>query len=650
MEFRGGEITVKRSHPGGEDRLSALPDDALVLILLHLDTATAGRTSVLARRWQRVWTLLPVLRFPDGADPHRPHRSSGGAPLPPREDRGRRPGVRGGLAVGCLVFQNKAVRKTSDYDGKVKAFELPCLENTTRISLDLWFLFLALPRAGTFARLTELVLIKAWFHEPSALGDLVSSPLCPSLQKLMVCNAVGLVNLAIHSESLLQVELRYLVELQQLIIDAPALKELKLHNNCFAQNEHTVDLSAPQLVSLELSDTYVPSSIQLGNIPLLQRLTTSFFLVYGPEEFPSNDTMLELLIRFRGIQDLTLNLAFPQSFRVPCFDGECSLPFGDGEVPSPSPFSFHGVPRRRQALASRRRGPPQRALPDDALVFILLRLDTCTVTRTSVLARHWRRVWTLLPVLRFPDGADPHRVRAALAAHQAALRYLRVRSVDAVPASVAAWLSAASRRLTGRLVSVAKAERPGVGVSTPAGHGIWEKGLRTESCSWILAYVIGHDQYLMEDITIIPRISFLTLVVMNYGHAFGASLFHVLKKCTGLRSLSLHFDGILEEQFACPSGCICDQRINWKTDKLLLSCLQEVEITNMNGADHEVTFLKQLFNWATALKNMRMVFHCSVSESRARELRQALSSFFGPETCAKFYIHGDDPKLLCLLR
>ncbi|TVU40404.1 hypothetical protein EJB05_13868, partial [Eragrostis curvula] len=245
---------------------------------------------------------------------------------------------------------------------------------------------------------------------------------------LIVRDALGLVNLAIHSESLLQVELRHLVELQQLIIDAPALKELKLPNNCFAQNQHTTDVSAPQLVSLELSDPYVPSSIQLGNMELLQRLATIFFLVYGPEGFPINHTILELLTRFRGIQDLTLNLAFP--------------------------------------------------------------------------------------------------------------------------------------RVSGKKAS----ELNHV-------HGI---------------SVIGHDQYLMEDITIIPRISFLTLVVMNYGHAFGASLFHVLKKCTGLRSLSLHFEVILEEPFACRSGCICDQPINWKTNKLLLGCLQEVEITNMNGADHEV--------------------------------------------------------------
>ncbi|TVU40444.1 hypothetical protein EJB05_13909 [Eragrostis curvula] len=411
MEFSGGEVAAKRSHPGGEDRLSTLPDDALVLILLRLDTDTAGRTSVLSRRWRHVWTLLPVLRFLDGTDPHRIRAALSNHQaalhyLHVRSVDAIPASVAAWLSAasrrgtGRLVFQNMGVGRGSDDDGvEEAAFELPCLEKATSISLDLGFLVLALPPAGTFARLTELVLIKAWFHGPSALGDLVSSHRCPSLQKLIVRDAIGLLNLAIHSESLLQVELRHLIGLQQLIINAPVPKELKLPNNHFAQNQHTADLSAPQLVSLELSDPYVPSSIQLGNMPLLQRLTTSFFLVYGPEGFPSNYTILELLTRFWGIQDLTLNLAFPK--------------------------------------------------------------------------------------------------------------------------------------------------------------------------------VIGNDQYLMEDITMIPRISFLTLVVMNYGHAFGGSLLHVLKNCIGLRSLSLHFEGIQEEQFACPSGCICDQPINWKTDKLLLNCLQK---------------------------------------------------------------------------
>ncbi|KAF8657724.1 hypothetical protein HU200_006992 [Digitaria exilis] len=76
MAQTGGEIAAKRSKPSedgaGEDRLSALPDDVLVLILLRLDgTATAVRTSILSPRWRRVWALLPELHFDLVPDGHR---------------------------------------------------------------------------------------------------------------------------------------------------------------------------------------------------------------------------------------------------------------------------------------------------------------------------------------------------------------------------------------------------------------------------------------------------------------------------------------------------------------------------------------------------------------------------------------------------
>lgn len=49
---------------GGEDRISALPDDLLHAVLLHLDsTADAARTNVLSSRWRHVWAHLPELCF-----------------------------------------------------------------------------------------------------------------------------------------------------------------------------------------------------------------------------------------------------------------------------------------------------------------------------------------------------------------------------------------------------------------------------------------------------------------------------------------------------------------------------------------------------------------------------------------------------------
>lgn len=53
---------------GGPDRLSALPDDMLLLVLARLRCSrSTTRTGVLSRRWRGLWTSLPDLIFRDVA-------------------------------------------------------------------------------------------------------------------------------------------------------------------------------------------------------------------------------------------------------------------------------------------------------------------------------------------------------------------------------------------------------------------------------------------------------------------------------------------------------------------------------------------------------------------------------------------------------
>ena len=52
---------------------------------------------------------------------------------------------------------------------------------------------------------------------------------------------------------------------------------------------------------------------------------------------------------------------------------------------------------------------------------------------------------------------------------------------------------------------------------------------------------IENYDYMMEDMAVLPDITFLRLMVMAYGHAFEASAFHVLRLCTGIRRLMLLF-------------------------------------------------------------------------------------------------------------
>ena len=61
----GGDCRRRRHGAGDDDdRISSLPDDLMRRILLRLgSTRAAARTSVLSRRWQRIWAHLPDLRL-----------------------------------------------------------------------------------------------------------------------------------------------------------------------------------------------------------------------------------------------------------------------------------------------------------------------------------------------------------------------------------------------------------------------------------------------------------------------------------------------------------------------------------------------------------------------------------------------------------
>ncbi|TVU50468.1 hypothetical protein EJB05_01840 [Eragrostis curvula] len=487
MAQSSGEVAAKRTKlspsgaDAGEDHFSALHDDILVLILLRLGTiAEAVRTSVLSRRWRRTWALLPELAFCSAPD-NRHVLEVLAAPDAPalrrilvvtKDDAPASVGAWLPLAAGRLsgdLMYHNSVEGRKEEEGNV-TIALPCFGKATKVVLNLGFFALALPSTGTFTVLTDLFLERVRFRGTCELGEVVSSPRCPCLLKLIIRRAWGVARLTIQSESLLQMDLSYLNGLQQLNIDAPVLNEFNLHY-CFGLNQQKpiANISAPQLMSLLWRDVYDPSYVRLGNLGQQQRLSPSIIMAYGGHHHNRyNREVLQLLQHFQVIQTLNIVLGYPQ---------------------------------------------------ED----------------------------------------------------------------------------------------------------------------------------IGNFQYLMEDITHLPHVTFLSLYVMNGRHAFGASSFHVLRLCTGIRRLSLvlHTNRNLEAQSTCPSSCICDQPTIWKIDKLLLNCLQEVAITNLKGAEHEFAFVERLLSCAGVLEKLRITFDYSVSKSKAKELHQRLSCISRPETQMEYYMYRD---------
>ncbi|GJN10483.1 hypothetical protein PR202_ga28580 [Eleusine coracana subsp. coracana] len=190
------------------------------------------------------------------------------------------------------------------------AVSLPCFGNATKIDLNLGLLRLALPSSGAFARLAELRLKRARFQGPLKLGDVVSSPRCPVLRVVSVCNSSGVDTLTVRSKSLLRMELLWLNGLQELTIDAPALKVLELFK-CFVQIQPVVDIAAPQLVSLYWHDAFHRSSVSLGNLGQLQLLSTSYILVYGSQCTRRHNREIQwLLQRFQAIHSLHIMLPY----------------------------------------------------------------------------------------------------------------------------------------------------------------------------------------------------------------------------------------------------------------------------------------------------------------------------------------------------
>uniref|UniRef100_A0ACD5U6Z7 Uncharacterized protein n=1 Tax=Avena sativa TaxID=4498 RepID=A0ACD5U6Z7_AVESA len=330
-----------------EDRLSALPDDLLLQIIMLLPVIQLVQTSVLSRRWSRFWMQTQILHVID-------HEVDGGG------DPARFEGVVDGLLsfyasqlgrarcyfkisisrwdnvdvdrlmswarqaaqifVGDFLLSVHTVKpedseedESDTSDEEPEIFELPYFEFAEEIAVTLSdrLLYLALPTgAGVFASLTKLVLMSLHFADGAgaALSDVVSSR-CPCLLSLVVQYVQGVTALTLRTAALTHLSLSYVNGLRLLDVVAPKLLAMAVQC-CFVNSQGAVlRISAPLLLRLEWADC-CPESTQVGPTDRLKELVVGEIppIAALGEGFIAHSNFHMILRHFRLTQVLELHV------------------------------------------------------------------------------------------------------------------------------------------------------------------------------------------------------------------------------------------------------------------------------------------------------------------------------------------------------
>uniref|UniRef100_K4A2Y9 F-box/LRR-repeat protein 15/At3g58940/PEG3-like LRR domain-containing protein n=1 Tax=Setaria italica TaxID=4555 RepID=K4A2Y9_SETIT len=140
------------------------------------------------------------------------------------------------------------------------------------------------------------------------------------------------------------------------------------------------------------------------------------------------------------------------------------------------------------------------------------------------------------------------------------------------------------------------------------GIGMWCLGhlkLGTEENGFVLGLNLERahsvtDMRNLQEMFQLPNISALELCVGTRGHVYGAMALNLLRICNATQRLKLFVRPVFwrTNDEACAFDCPCNQPQNWRSQNISLTSLEELEIENFEGSDHEVDFLKLLFRCA----------------------------------------------------
>ncbi|KAM0910286.1 hypothetical protein ACQ4PT_014271 [Festuca glaucescens] len=118
----------------------------------------------------------------------------------------------------------------------------------------------------------------------------------------------------------------------------------------------------------------------------------------------------------------------------------------------------------------------------------------------------------------------------------------------------------------------------------------------------------------------IAAFSVLELHLTTKEHVYGAFVVHLLGinriRCV-MQRLKVNLRRPAEKEEGCLPHCRCDS-LNWKSQTISLTSLEEVEITGFEGEDHEFDLLKLILRCAPILKRIIMKLSQEASASNDR--------------------------------
>ncbi|CAM0952168.1 unnamed protein product [Alopecurus aequalis] len=285
MELRSGSRLSSGSPPGaprrsgprrcpdggGEDRISALPDDMLLQVLVRLRCARAAAvTSFLARRWRGLWRHIFELSFRkiplDAVDAALqqvvcPALSRLEIEIPERHTIMDPARVSALLNVAArFAPADLVVDVWGDCKDDKFPIEIPCFQRATSIKLSVANLYLTLPAGrAEFPVLERLYVVGCRFDNMNMV-ELISR--CPHLRVLEVCRCWGLDTVKVHSPTIEELAVDGL--LTNLDIMAPVLKQFRLRATM--DRDFSVEFSALMVEDLLWSCSFHHQNMGIGKI------------------------------------------------------------------------------------------------------------------------------------------------------------------------------------------------------------------------------------------------------------------------------------------------------------------------------------------------------------------------------------------------